>query len=129
MCRSPKFAANRACCCGLIGWLRKNSTECLSSACSMASRCSMFSGWVMSTPLIWAPRAVLRGVTVRLLIRFSSKMCLVCLAMPRHQFALQGTQAHFHGEGDQRDHQNPQHHHVGDQELRGGLHHKTQAAG
>jgi hypothetical protein len=29
----------------------------LSSACSMASRCSRFSGWLMSTPLICAPRA------------------------------------------------------------------------
>src|SRR5471032_220040 len=130
MCRSPKWAANRACCCGVIGWSRKNSTWCLSNACSMASRCSRFRGWLMSMPLICAPRAELKGVMDRWLMvvlfnsvrqilweRLSNKFS-VRLAVPRHEFALQGAQAHFHGEGDQRDHQNPQHHHIGDQELR-----------
>ena len=54
---------------------------------------------------------------------------LVSLTVPWHQFALQGAQAHFHGESDQRDHQNAQHHHVGDQKLRCRLDHKAQATG
>ena len=33
---------------------------------------------------------------------------LVSLTVPWHPFALQGAQAHSHGESDQRDHQNAQ---------------------
>src|SRR5476649_2923632 len=87
----------------------------------MASRCSPLSSRLRSTPLISAPRAVLSGVMFRLMVA----LVLMGLAVPGHQLALQRAQAHLHGESDEGNYQNPQHHYIRNQKLRGRLDHEA----
>ena len=53
---------------GVLGWFLKKMTWCSSNARSMAVRCCSVKGSVKSTPSIWAPRAELSGVMVRLMV-------------------------------------------------------------